>query len=263
MPWAAWPLVPRAKMRFMPARVGRNRLVGFRRVGEGRIPSMLRMALRDPATSRDASACRNRMKPIPTDHAPAGDIPIAFRFSVCPGKGGRRFSIAHPSIPSRWEGKKYRLSNDLFPLPTGGGCSSTDILFAMGISSVSRPSSARSMVLLGLCACLRPAGTGCEPAPSCRHELPACRTQGRDAALTIPGTGFSPIHAPRHDQPKITESAVGPLGGVPAGEAHALRDAIDAPAVREALTEIAPQRLHGAQGRDRRGLGAQDPRAEP
>ena len=28
---------------------------------------------------------------------------------------------AHPSIPSRGEGKKYRLSNDLFPLPTGGG----------------------------------------------------------------------------------------------------------------------------------------------
>ena len=42
------------------------------------------------------------------------------------------------------EGKKYRLSNDLFPLPTGGGegvgdpiqtlCSNTDILYAMGIS---------------------------------------------------------------------------------------------------------------------------------
>jgi len=51
---------------------------------------------------------------------------------------------AHPSIPSRWEGKKYRRYNDLFPLPTGGGegwaiqlrpplCSSTDILYAMGI----------------------------------------------------------------------------------------------------------------------------------
>jgi len=116
MPWAAWPLLPRAKMRFMPARVGRNRLVGFRRVGEGRIPSMIRMALRDPATSRDASACRNPMKPIPTDHAPAGDIPIAL-----PWQGRGRFSIAHPSIPSRWKGKKYRLSNDLFPLPTGGG----------------------------------------------------------------------------------------------------------------------------------------------
>ena len=38
-----------------------------------------------------------------------------------PWQGRRRFSIAHPSIPSRWEGKKYRLSNDLFPLPTGGG----------------------------------------------------------------------------------------------------------------------------------------------
>jgi hypothetical protein len=61
-----------------------------------------------------------------------------------PWQGRRRFSIAHPSIPSRWEGKKYRLSNDLFPLPTGGGegwaiqfraslCSSTDILYAMGI----------------------------------------------------------------------------------------------------------------------------------
>jgi hypothetical protein len=32
---------------------------------------------------------------------------------------------------------------------------------------------------------------------------------------------------------------------------------------REGLTEITPQRLQGAQGRDRRGLGAQDPRAEP
>ena len=61
-----------------------------------------------------------------------------------PWQGRQRFSIAHPSIPSRWEGKKYRLSNDLFPLPTGGGegvgdpiqpslCSSTDILYAMGI----------------------------------------------------------------------------------------------------------------------------------
>jgi hypothetical protein len=38
-----------------------------------------------------------------------------------PWQGRRRFSIAHPSIPSRWEGKKYPLSNDLFPLPTGGG----------------------------------------------------------------------------------------------------------------------------------------------
>jgi hypothetical protein len=38
-----------------------------------------------------------------------------------PWQGRRRFWIAHPSIPSRWEGKKYRLSNHLFPLPTGGG----------------------------------------------------------------------------------------------------------------------------------------------
>ena len=70
-------------------------------------------------------------------------IPIAFRFSVCPGKGGNDFRC-HPSIPSRWEGKKYRLSNDLFPPPDGTGrgvgdpiqpslCSSTDILYAMGI----------------------------------------------------------------------------------------------------------------------------------
>ena len=128
-----------------------------------------------------------------------------------PWQGRRRFSIAHPSIPSRWEGKKYRLSNDLFPSRREGarGCSSTDILYAMGISSVSRPSSARSMVLLGLCACLRPANR----MRTC-PVMPASRTQGRDAALTIPGTGFSPIHAPRHDQLKITESAVGPLGGI-------------------------------------------------
>jgi hypothetical protein len=62
-----------------------------------------------------------------------------FRYAL---QGRQRFSIAHPSIPSRGEGKKYRLSNDLFPLPTGGGegvgdpiqpslCSSTDILYAM------------------------------------------------------------------------------------------------------------------------------------
>jgi hypothetical protein len=38
-----------------------------------------------------------------------------------PWRGRPRFLIAHPSIPSRWEGKKYRLSNDLFPLPAGGG----------------------------------------------------------------------------------------------------------------------------------------------
>jgi len=70
------------------------------------------------------------------------DIPISFRFSVFPGP---------PLAPSRWEGKKYRLSNNLFPLPTGGGegvgdpiaggqsnsdplCSNTDILYAMSIA---------------------------------------------------------------------------------------------------------------------------------
>jgi len=77
------------------------------------------------------------------------DIAISFRFSVF-RQGMRRFSIAHPSILSRWEGKKYRLSNNLFPLPTGGGvgdpmrelaiqfrsalCSNTDILYAMSIA---------------------------------------------------------------------------------------------------------------------------------
>ena len=56
-----------------------------------------------------------------------------------------RYALAHPSIPSRWEGKKYRLFNDLFPLPTGGGegvgdpiqpslCSSTDALSDLPLS---------------------------------------------------------------------------------------------------------------------------------
>jgi hypothetical protein len=168
-----------------------------------------------------------------------------------------------PSIPSRWEGKKYRLSNDLFPLPTGGGEGAGDQFrpypcpapiactrwCILGVTARVRT----MMVLLGLCA-LRRAGRTCPVMPA---WMPASRTQGRDAALTIPGTGFSPIHAPRHDQAKITECAVGPLGRSPASEARALRarDGRAAEAARR-LTEITPQRLQGAQGRARRGLGA-------
>jgi hypothetical protein len=105
--------------------------------------------------------------------------------------------------------------------------------------------------------CAAASGNGMRTCPVMPAWMPASRTQGRDAALTIPGTGFSPIHAPRHDQAKITECAVGPLGRSPASEARALRarDGRAAEAARR-LTEITPQRLQGAQGRARRGLGA-------
>jgi hypothetical protein len=85
-----------------------------------------------------------------------------------PWQGRRRFSIAHPSIPSRWEGKKYQLSNDLLSPSRGEGargwaiqfrpslCPSTDILYAMDISWC--------------------------------HDPRPCNT-----ALTIPGTGFSTL----------------------------------------------------------------------
>jgi hypothetical protein len=47
---------------------------------------------------------------------------------VYPSRSGFRYALAREatifdpaSFPSRWEGKKYRLSNDLFPLATGAG----------------------------------------------------------------------------------------------------------------------------------------------
>ena len=217
-------------MRFMPARIGRNRLVGFRRVGEGRIPSIIRMALRDPATSRDASACRNRMKPLPTDHAPAGDIPIAFRFSVCPGKGGVDFRSPTPQSPPVWRGRSIGCPMTYSP-PDGSVwrrgersnsdpslCSSTDI----GISSVS-PALVRTIdgsIGLGLCACLA-SGNGMQTCP--RHAGMDCRhPEHRD--VTPPSPSLALDANPRSaTRPTITESAVGSLGGVRAGEARALR----------------------------------------
>ena len=235
---------------------------------------MIRMALRDPATSRDASASRNRMKLIPTDHAPAGDVPIAFRFSVCPGKGGNDFRSPTPQSPPVGRGRSIDCPMTYSPSRREGArgwaiqfrpslCSSTDILYAMGISSVSPPSSARSMVLLGLCACLRPAGTGCEPAPSCRHGLPHPEHRDVNAALT-PSLALDSRQSMLHDTiSRRSPKAPLALGGVRPVRPMPSEHAIAAPAVREALTQIAPQRLQGAQGRDRRGLGAQDPRAEP
>jgi hypothetical protein len=52
-----------------------------------------------------------------------------------------RYALAHPSIPSRWEGKKYRLSKTYSPSQREGArgwaiqfsplCCNTDILYAM------------------------------------------------------------------------------------------------------------------------------------
>ena len=114
-------LAPKAKTGFMPARVGRNRLVGFRRVGEGRIPSMIRMAL--PRSSNVAGCFGLSEQDEAGSDRPCSSRRYTHRVQVfgMPWQGRQLFSIAHPSIPSRWEGKKYRLSNDLFPLPTGGG----------------------------------------------------------------------------------------------------------------------------------------------
>ena len=56
---------------------------------------------------------------------------------------------------------------------------------------------------------------------------------------------------------EYTEGAVGSLGGARRVRPVLSAQEIDAPAVRAPnLTEIAPQHLQGAQGRDRRGLGA-------
>ena len=60
------------------ARVGRNRLFRFRRMGNGRIPSLNHRALRDPcALSGDCPLfCRNPMEPVPTCDA-------GFRTACC------------------------------------------------------------------------------------------------------------------------------------------------------------------------------------
>jgi hypothetical protein len=62
-------------------------------------------------------------------------------------------------------------------------------------------------------------------------------------ALTIPGSGSSPIRTPRHDQPKITEGAVDPLGGV-----RPVRPMPRAPAVREAPNRDRPTAPAGRSG---------------
>ena len=65
--------------------------------------------------------------------------------------------------------------------------------------------------------------------------------------------------APRHDHPKITASAVGSLGGVRLVRRVLCEQEIARPQSARRLTEIAPQRLQGAQRRDRRGLGVAGP----
>jgi hypothetical protein len=89
--------------------------------------------------------------PLPTPRSPNNSHIYHRVQNIGAGAEGGLNWIAHPSIPSRGEGKKYRLSNDLFPLPTGGGegvgdrkslpplPGHTENLNAMGILHQSQP----------------------------------------------------------------------------------------------------------------------------
>ena len=152
-----------------------------------------------------------------------------------PWQGRQRFSIAHPSIPSRWEGKKYRLSNDLFPLPTGGGRG--------GGRSNSDPPSVPAPIsctrwVYPRChrprphdrwfywVCVRACGQRERDANLPRHAGMDCRhPEHRDvnAALT-PSLALDSRQSMLHDTiSRRSPKAPLALGRSPAGEAHALR----------------------------------------
>ena len=168
-----------------------------------------------------------------------------------PWQGRRRFSIAHPSVPSRLEGKKYRLSNDLFPSRRECMAKGRAIQFRplplfqhryRYILGVTRPRPHdRWFYWVGF-VCV--SGQRERDANLPRHAGMDCRhPEHRD--VTPPSPSLALDANPRSaTRPTITESAVGSLGGVRAGEARALRarDGRTAESAR-LLTETAPQRL--------------------